>query len=77
MKKLLFVFLVLNFLFSACKTSEDDIPVIEMVSLYVNDSKTNYRDKTEDLPVLAIGDELTIELKLTGRKMGLSRFLIQ
>jgi hypothetical protein len=77
MKKVLFLFLVLNFLFSACKTSEDDIPVIEIASLYVNDNETNYRDKIEDLPVLAIGDELTIDLKLTGKKMGLSRFVIQ
>jgi hypothetical protein len=77
MKKLLFLFLVSDFLFSACKTSEDDIPVIEIVSLYVNDNETNYRDKIEDLPVLAIGDELKIDLKLTGKKMGLSRFVIQ
>jgi hypothetical protein len=37
----------------------------------------NYCNKIDELPVLTVGDELIIELDLRGKKIDLSRFLIQ
>ncbi|KAA6345807.1 hypothetical protein EZS27_006654 [termite gut metagenome] len=75
MKKWLFLFL--PFLFAGCDTSNDDMPTIEIVKLYVNDEDINYRNKIDKLPDLTVGDELIIELDLRGKKVDLSRFLVQ
>ncbi|KAA6328900.1 hypothetical protein EZS27_022250, partial [termite gut metagenome] len=75
MKKWLFLFL--PFLFAGCDTSNDDMPTIEIVKLYVNDEDINYCNKIDELPVLAVGDELVIELNLKGKKVDLSRFLLK
>lgn len=76
--KTLSIFLLLwTFLFAGCNTSNDDIPVIEVVKLCVNDDDTNYYNKLDELPVLTIGDELTIELNLRGSKLDLSHFAVQ
>ncbi|KAA6334626.1 hypothetical protein EZS27_017072 [termite gut metagenome] len=77
MKTQLLLVLLSAFLFAGCDISNDDMPTIEIVKLYVNDDETNYFDKTDKLPVLAVGDELTIELDLKGKKVDLSRFAIQ
>ncbi|KAA6318434.1 hypothetical protein EZS27_031556 [termite gut metagenome] len=77
MKKQLLLVLLSAFLFVGCDISNDDMPTIEIVKLYVNDDETNYFDKIDKLPVLAVGDELSIELDLKGKKVDLSRFAIQ
>lgn len=71
------VFILLLFSFASCSSSDDDIPVIEIIKLCVNDDETNYYDKLNHLPVLVVGDELNIELKLDGRGNELYSFLIQ
>jgi hypothetical protein len=76
MKKLLLLALLPALLFAGCDVSSDDTPTINIVKFYVNDDQTNYFDKTDKLPVLAVGDELTIELALEG-KVDLSRFAVQ
>ncbi|KAA6351031.1 hypothetical protein EZS27_001594 [termite gut metagenome] len=76
MKKLLLLALLPALLFAGCDVSSDDMPTINIVKFYVNDDQTNYFDKTDKLPVLAVGDELTIELALEG-KVDLSRFAVQ
>jgi hypothetical protein len=75
MKKWLFLFL--PFLFAGCDTSNNDMPTIEIIKLNVNDQDIDYRNKIDELPVLAVGDELVIELDLRGKKVDLSRFLIK
>jgi hypothetical protein len=75
MQKWLFLFPM--FLFAGCDISNDDMPTIEIVKLYVNDEDINYCNKIDELPVLTVGDELIIELDLRAKKVDLSRFLIQ
>jgi hypothetical protein len=66
MKKWLFLFLL--FLFAGCDISNDDMPTIEIVKIYVNEEEDiNYCNKIDELPDLTVGDELIIELDLKGK----------
>lgn len=75
MKKL-FVSLLLPGLLAAC-TSSAPSPVIEMAGLYVNDNGVDYARQMEALPLLKVGDEMAISLKLDGRGEDLNTFLVK
>lgn len=75
MKKL-FVSLLLPGLLAAC-TNSAPCPVIEMASLYINDTGVDYAPQMEALPLLKVGDEMVISLKLDGRGEELNTFLVK
>lgn len=75
MKKL-FISLLLSGLLAACTNSVPS-PVIEMTGLYVNDGEVDYAGQMEALPVLQVGDEMAISLRLDGNGEELNTFLVK
>jgi hypothetical protein len=77
MKKRQLLALLPAFLFvTGCDVSTGSMPTITIVAVCVNGDQTNYSDRTDKLPTLSVGDELTVELALEGNG-DLSRFAVQ
>ncbi len=74
MRKLL-LYLILPLL-AACSESAKD-PVISITGVYFNEDETDYVRRMGDLPALAVGDEVTVSIKLDAKGEGLNTFLAQ
>lgn len=74
MKNLFSLFICILF-FAGCSDGDADEPVIEIKTIYLNDnSDKNYAVFT--LPVLHVGDELSISMKLNGNGKDLKSFFV-